>query len=72
MKSADKNLETLERTLAHLHDNKVEINGQTRLRLGDRLEMDPKSETFTKNDEANRMLTRQYRAPFVVPAADKV
>jgi predicted dehydrogenase len=72
VKSADKNLETLDRTLAHLRDNKVEINGQTRLRLGDRLEMDPKSETFTKNDEANRMLTRNYRAPFVVPAADKV
>jgi predicted dehydrogenase len=71
-KSADKNLETLERTVAHLADNKIEINGQTRLRLGARLEMDPKTETFAGNAEANRMLTREYRAPFVVPAAGAV
>jgi hypothetical protein len=72
VKSADKNLETLERTVAHLKDNDVAINGQTRLRLGPRLEMDPKAETFASNSEADAMLTREYRAPFVVPAADKV
>ncbi|MEX2140973.1 MAG: Gfo/Idh/MocA family oxidoreductase [Pirellulales bacterium] len=71
-KSADKNLETLERTIAHLKDNDVEINGQTRLRLGPRLEMDPQTETFASNSDANAMLTRDYRAPFVVPTADKV
>ncbi len=72
MKGADKNLDTLERTVAHLKDNDVVINGQARIRLGPQLQMDPKSETFVKNDEANRMLTRDYRAPFVVPAADKI
>jgi hypothetical protein len=71
-KGADKNLETLERTVAHLADNKIEINGQTRLTLGARLEMDPKTETFAGNADANRMLTREYRAPFVVPAANQV
>jgi predicted dehydrogenase len=72
LKSADKNMETLERTLAHLKDNNVEINGHARLRLGQRLEMDTKAETFMANADANAMLTREYRAPFVVPSADKV
>ena len=72
MKSADKNLETLDRTVAHLNDNDVHINGQTRLRLGLRLEMDPKAERFVSNNDANAMLTRDYRAPFIVPTADKI
>lgn len=71
-KSADKNLETLERTVAHLKDNNIEINGQTRLRLGQRLEMDVNTERFVGNNDANAMLTREYRAPFVVPAAGTV
>jgi len=32
--------------------------------------MDGKSERFTSSEEANKMLTREYRDPFVVP--DKV
>ena len=72
LKTADKNLETLERTISHLKDNDVEINGQTRLTLGPRLEMDPKAETFASNSDANAMLTREYRAPFIVPSADKI
>ncbi|MCW5964036.1 MAG: Gfo/Idh/MocA family oxidoreductase [Bryobacterales bacterium] len=39
-------------------------------RLGRRLEFDPKTEKFVGDAEADRMLTRDYRAPFVVP--DKV
>jgi predicted dehydrogenase len=72
LKTADKNLETLERTLSHLKDNGVEINGKTRLTLGPRLEMDPKAETFGSNRDANAFLTREYRAPFVVPSANEV
>jgi hypothetical protein len=34
--------------------------------------MDVKTETFLGNSDANRMLTREYRAPFVVPAAGAV
>ena len=36
------------------------------------LTMDPKAETFLGNDAANAMLTRDYRKPFVVPAAGEV
>src|SRR5204863_3328555 len=39
-------------------------------RLKRRLNFDPSSGKFVKDDEANRMLTRNYRAPYVVP--DKV
>ncbi len=36
-------------------------------RLGRKLRFDPVTETFTGDREANAMLTRKYRAPFVVP-----
>jgi predicted dehydrogenase len=45
--------------LAHL--------GNISFRLGRVLELDPATETFKGDDEANKLLTRQYRAPFVVP-----
>ena len=32
------------------------------------LEIDTKHESFKNDKEANKMLTREYRAPFVVPA----
>ena len=35
--------------------------------LGERLEFDPATEKFVGHDEANKLLTRQYREPFVVP-----
>jgi hypothetical protein len=31
------------------------------------LEIDPVTELVKNDDEANRMLTRKYRAPFTVP-----
>lgn len=63
--------ETLERTLAHLTDNGVDMKA-TKLRVGAQLKIDPKAENFPGNEAANKMLTREYRAPFVVPAAGKV
>jgi hypothetical protein len=36
-------------------------------RLGRSLEFDPATLTFPKDQEANRLLTREYRAPYVVP-----
>ncbi len=45
--------------LAHL--------GNIAFRLDRVLEFDPASERFVDDDEANKMLTRNYREPFVVP-----
>ncbi|MGK0199547.1 MAG: hypothetical protein ACI91J_002833, partial [Yoonia sp.] len=38
-----------------------------KLALGPALKMNPKTERFTNNDAANKLLTREYRKPFVVP-----
>ncbi len=35
--------------------------------LGRVLTIDPTSEKFVDDDEANQLLTRPYRAPYVVP-----
>ncbi len=52
----------LSSALAHL--------GNISFRLGRQLKFDPEKEQFIGDKEANAMLTRKYRAPFVVP--DKV
>jgi hypothetical protein len=44
--------------------------GNISYRLGRTLHFDPTKESFVGDKEANAMLTRKYRAPFVVP--DKV
>ena len=41
--------------------------GNTAYRLGRKLTFDPKTETYVGDDEANQMLTRDYRGPFSVP-----
>ena len=38
-----------------------------KLRVGRKLEFDGSTETFKGDSEANGLLTRAYRAPFVVP-----
>ena len=40
--------------------------GNISYRLGRSLEFDPKNERFVNDDEANSMLRREYREPFVV------
>ncbi len=40
---------------------------QMTYQLGPRLEFDPATEKFIGNDAANKLLTRAYREPFVVP-----
>ena len=66
IKTAEDVSATMQRCLDHLEDNNVQIAGDV-VRTGRFLKIDPKTETFPGNDEANRMLTREYRAPFVVP-----
>ena len=41
--------------------------GNISYRLGRSLEFDPATMRFPRDEEANAMLTREYRAPFVVP-----
>lgn len=58
--------EALGRMEEHLVANNVDLKKAT-LTLGPVLEMNPKTERFTKNEAANKLLTREYRAPYVVP-----
>lgn len=60
--------ETFARMQEHLKDDSVPLDG-TKYRLGKKLAFDPKTETFPGNADANAMLTRKYRKPFVVPAS---
>jgi hypothetical protein len=65
--SRDDNQATLERTVAHLEQNGVDLEKYP-LSLGARLEFDPEKEVFTNSEEGNQMLSRDYRAPFRCPA----
>lgn len=69
--STDNMQETFARTLSHLNDNGMAA-ADVKLTVGPVLELDPQAETFVNNAQADTMLTREYRAPFVVPAAGKV
>jgi predicted dehydrogenase len=59
--------ETLARMEEHLRDNQVPLEKTTYL-LGRRLAIDAQTERFVGDDNANRMLTREYRKGFEVPA----
>ena len=50
----------------HLADNALALREMT-YQLGPRLTFDPKAEDFGSDTEANALLTREYREPFVVP-----
>ncbi|MDD5520058.1 MAG: Gfo/Idh/MocA family oxidoreductase [Kiritimatiellae bacterium] len=60
--------ETFDRFEQHLLANKVNFKATPRI-LGPMLTMDPATERFTGDfaDSANKLLTREYRKPFVVP-----
>ena len=62
---------TLDRTLAHLKDNQVDLE-KTPLTLGAVLAIEPGREAFVGNDAANALLTREYRKPFVVPSESEI
>jgi len=61
--------ESFDRLAGHLDANGVDLNSD-KLQLGVPLKFNPKKERFVDNAQADTMLTRNYRAPFVVP--DKV
>jgi hypothetical protein len=59
--------EALGRMEQHLAANNVDLK-KTPATLGAVLKMDPKTERFIGNAQADQLLTREYRKPFVVPA----
>jgi hypothetical protein len=59
--------ETLTGMVNHLRTREVPLD-TTMLTVGPRLTLDVRAETFGTNAEANRLLTREYRKGFVVPA----
>ncbi len=58
--------EAFERMVDHLRANEVDLE-LTKASLGVPLKMDGKAEKFIDNEQANAMLTREYRKPYVVP-----
>jgi len=72
VKMSDSAQDTLDRTVENLAANNVKLDDNTKFQCGPYLKFDPKTETFPGNEKANAMLTRDYRAPFVVPAAGQV
>lgn len=58
--------EMLGRMEEHLTANKVDL-ARTPATLGQALRLNPKTEKFIGNNAADRLLTREYRKPFVVP-----
>jgi predicted dehydrogenase len=58
---------TFEKTQDYLIAAGVDPNAE-KLTLGRHLFLDPKKESFIENAAANDHLTRQYRAPFALPA----
>jgi len=64
-------LETYERFSQHLSDNKLDLQ-TTKLAYGVKLTVDVANEKFVDNSAADALLTRDYRAPFVVPPAGQV
>ena len=50
----------------HLAANGVDLE-KTKVTFGVALKMDPQKEQFLGRPEANKLLTRDYRKPFVVP-----
>jgi predicted dehydrogenase len=64
---ADKEaLDSINRMIEHLGKNNVDVKVD-QLAFGEMLKMDPKTEKFIGNAAADKLLTREYRAPFVVP-----
>ncbi|QDV14026.1 4-carboxy-2-hydroxymuconate-6-semialdehyde dehydrogenase [Rosistilla oblonga] len=71
IKSLDDNDATLQRTIKHLEKNGVDLEKYP-IAMGPLLKFDPEKEIFPENEVATAMCTREYRAPFVCPTADKV
>ena len=58
--------EAFDRMAGHLDANGVDI-AKDNVQLGMPLKFDPRTERFVDNAQANELVTRKYRQPFVVP-----
>ncbi|MEP6664168.1 MAG: Gfo/Idh/MocA family oxidoreductase [Verrucomicrobiota bacterium] len=58
--------EAFNRMVSHLEANDVDLE-KTKLTMGEILKVDTKAENFSNHSAANKLLTRDYRKPFVVP-----
>lgn len=67
----DEATRTFTRMTAHLQANGVDLE-KTPLTAGPLLRIDSERERFSDSEAANALLTREYRAPFVVPAATEI
>jgi hypothetical protein len=45
----------------------IQLDGDNTYQLGRVLTLDPQTEKFVNDEQANALLTRPYRAPFTVP-----
>jgi len=62
---------TFEKMTKHLRDNGCDLE-RNRLRVGPLLRIDSEREAFLDRPDANALLTREYRRPFLVPAENQV
>jgi hypothetical protein len=62
-------IDAFDRLDAHLHEHGVDTRS-AHIRIGAELEIDPFTERLANHRAANRLLTRAYRHPFVVPSAE--
>jgi predicted dehydrogenase len=60
-----------DRMCGHLRANGVDVDGEAVITLGPWLELDPATESFVGNDQANELRTRKYREPFIVPDMER-
>ncbi|WP_169976694.1 Gfo/Idh/MocA family protein [Tautonia rosea] len=67
----DEVAQTFDRMVNHLRDNEIDLDA-TQLTLGPLLSIDSDQERFTDSSEANVLLSREYRTPFVVPEAHEL
>lgn len=58
--------DSLQRLQAHIQENKIDIT-KTPLSIGRRLVLNPDTERFIGDSQANAMLSREYRKGFEVP-----
>ncbi len=62
---------TLARMLEHLGENGVDL-AKSPLTLGPRLTIDAEREAFVDRPDADALLAREYRRPFVLPKASEI